>query len=158
VRQEPSIDRSEAGYVDEPGRSGHMPKVLGSDESWWKVIIKAYGASDDIVELEIDGEEVDEFGCYEQGVTLVFADEKADRLRVKLQHSGWHGWQTLIRYPKGHNDGDPVPELLLLDSPTGYSMACSWELASGWSMRVVVGRKRAGVVNAGGWKPAKERV
>lgn len=80
--------------------------------------ISAYGASDDNVEVNINGKWGEEFAAYDT-TTYLYIDSKDGGVDIALKHG--RGWEVTISLPDHHEDNEPLLPVTLRMSETGYS-------------------------------------
>jgi hypothetical protein len=100
-----------------------------------KKVLKIYGQSDDLVELE--GIFHDEIGCYDETVTLQVGTEKAGVV-VEMFYENDGCWSAKI---KRIDDGVPIPwaisvvPMSRIDGREGYSVAVEIACPEGTPIR-----------------------
>lgn len=87
-----------------------------------------YGASDDNVELRLNGKDLDEIGTYGETVfTVLDGDKNLGACVLHVYHKK-HGWTFQLEMPHDHEDNDPLRVVSFKPAPNGYSYEAEIEL------------------------------
>jgi len=118
--------------------------------------LSVWGASDDLLEIAIDGKVVDELGCYDNTTTIMVDDGERGRVVIDYEHSGQVGWRATVSLPKDHDDGQPMVAVALSLSENGYSPRVDVELLSSSPVATFKHRDRLlGTFEGGRFKAAR---
>ena len=80
-----------------------------------------YGASDDNVELRLNGKDLEEFGAYgDTVITVLSAEKDLGGCVLTIAHKK-HGWTFQLEMPYDHEDGEPLRPVEFLSGQNGYS-------------------------------------
>jgi hypothetical protein len=90
-----------------------------------------YGASDDLVVVEVDGKPVDEIGCWNKPVTITFSHQGDGRCELQIEH-GKRGWECRLYLHDDFDDGEELPRFTVEASRNGYSQVWRCELDALW--------------------------
>lgn len=108
-----------------------------------------WGASDDLLEVELGGTVIDEIGCYDRPVTVTVYDGDGAGVVVEYQHCGKTGWRATTVLVPEHEDGRPMVPLKLSMSETGYSPRVDIDLPNGAGVTFEVGGRVIATIEGG---------